>query len=168
MNRASKDGVRFRLRAIKSFEWGGAQPMVVPYEFLPDVALADIAFEANSRTLNGLFQSCAIALTEVMVDRKTLKPRSRKEISLSSETLDTLLYDFLTEMIIMKDVISFLAKRVTVRVDPTRPSLKCELGGETISRSRHKLRNDVKAVTMHMFGIKKTPEGWATTVVLDI
>ena len=43
--------------------------------------------------------------------------------------------------------------------------------GEEIDRERHALRNDVKAVTMHMFGVKKARgKGgrWEATVVLDI
>jgi SHS2 domain-containing protein len=42
------------------------------YKFLPDVALADIAFEAQSKTVNGLFESCAKALADIMVDRKSV------------------------------------------------------------------------------------------------
>ena len=46
--------------------------------------------------------------------------------------------------------------------------LTCEMDGEAIDRERHALRNDVKAVTMHMFGVKKAGPRWVATVVLDI
>ena len=49
--------------------------------------------------------------------------------------------------------------------------MTCEMRGEEIDRERHSLRNDVKAVTMHMFEVKN-PAGrgarWEATVVLDI
>jgi SHS2 domain-containing protein len=138
------------------------------FRFLPDVAIADVAFLARASSLNGLFESSAEALTEVMVDRRSLRPVVEREISLSAEDLDRLLYDFLTELIILKDVDSLLFKVFKVEIDEKGPRLSCLMKGEQIDRVRHKLRNDVKAVTMHMFGIKKERKGWSATVVLDI
>jgi SHS2 domain-containing protein len=140
----------------------------VTYKFLPDVALADIAFEVSASTPHGLFEDSAIALTEVMVDRKTLLPKIKKIIELRSDTPDTLLYDFLTELIVLKDVDSLLFKNYDVSLGPDQTSLKCTMKGEPINRQRHDLRNDVKAVTMHMFGIRRAGKKWVATVVLDI
>lgn len=138
------------------------------FKFLPDVALADIAFEAESETLDGLFVSCAQALTDIMVDPKTVRARAIKKLSLRSESIDTLLYDFLTELIIAKDVDSLLFKEYEVRVSDEKGTLTASAKGEPIDRERHSLRNDVKAVTMHMFGIKRQGPRWKATVVLDI
>jgi SHS2 domain-containing protein len=138
------------------------------YKFLPDVALADIAFEAESNTVNGLFESCARALTDIMVDPKTLQESVTKKISLSSDDLDRLLYDFLTELIVMKDVDSLLFSEIHVNVSSAGTELAAEVRGEPIDRIRHVLRNDVKAVTMHMFGVQQEGEKWKATVVLDI
>lgn len=138
------------------------------YKFLPDVALADIAFEAESDTVNGLFESCAMALTDIMVDPKTLRGEVTKEVPLKSDDLDRLLYDFLTELIVMKDVESLLFSEIHVDVKGSGTELAAVLGGEPIDRVRHTLRNDVKAVTMHMFGIRHEGQKWRATVVLDI
>jgi len=138
------------------------------FRFLPDVALADIAFEAESDTLDGLFATCAKAITDIMVDPETLRPSVKREFELSSPDLDRLLYDFMTELIITKDVDSLLFRSFDVKVDPRRTSLIASARGEAIDRERHRLRNDVKAVTMHLFGIKKDGKKWKTTVVLDI
>ena len=138
------------------------------YKFLPDVALADIAFEAESETLDGLFQSCALAVTDVMVDPKSLGSRVVKEFHLDSADPDRLLYDFLTELIIAKDVDSLLFGEFEVKVSRQGRSLAVVAKGEPIDRARHMLRNDVKAVTMHMFGIRKDGGKLRTVVVLDI
>jgi len=107
-------------------------------------------------------------LTDIMVDPKTLRAKVTKEISLKSDDLDRLLYDFLTELIVMKDVESLLFSEVHVEVDASGTGLAAALRGEPIDRVRHVLRNDVKAVTMHMFGIRKEGQKWKATVVLDI
>ncbi|HVC26760.1 MAG TPA: archease [Nitrososphaerales archaeon] len=142
------------------------------YRFLSNIALADIAFVARADSLPSLFGSAARALTEVMVDRKTLVGRVEKRIEIASPTVDRLLYDFLTELIIVKDVDSLLFKDFRVSIAPGRENrLECEMRGEEIDRERHALRNDVKAVTMHMFEVKKPRSKagrWEATVVLDI
>jgi SHS2 domain-containing protein len=141
---------------------------MAPYKFLPDVALADIAFEVSAATPAGLFEDSAKALTDVMVDRKTLVPKIKREIELRSDTPDTLLYDFLTELIIIKDVESLLFRDYRVSLGPNQRSLKCRMKGALINRQKHALRNDVKAVTMHMFGIRRAAKKWVATIVLDI
>jgi len=140
----------------------------LPFTFLPDIALADIAFEAESQTVDGLFEECARAITDIMVDPKSLRPAVERKIALESEDLDRLLYDFMTELIIVKDVDSLLFGEFRVSVSPGGKSLTAVARGEAIDRKRHRLRNDVKAVTMHLFGIGRTDHGWKTTVVLDI
>ena len=140
----------------------------MPFRFLDNVAIADVAFEARGRTLPALFESCARALTEVMVDRTSVKPRKVERITLTSDSTENLLYDFLTDLIIRKDVDSILFRDFRVSLDESGRRLECVARGEVIDRKRHRLRNDVKAVTTHLFGIRKTARGYSATVVLDI
>jgi len=140
----------------------------MPFRYLPDVALADIAFEAGSDSIDGLFESSALALSDIMVDPKSVRSTTTRKISVSSDDLDTLLYDFLTQLIVIKDVDSLLFREVKVRVAADQKSLDAVMKGEPIHRERHLLRNDVKAVTMHMFGVKRDLGLWKATVVLDI
>ncbi len=140
----------------------------MPFRFIPDVALADVAYEASSTTLNGLFEASALGLTDVMVDPRTVKAREERTLRLSSETTDRLLYDFLTELIIIKDIDSMLFKSFRVSLGKDSKSLVCVAAGESIDRERHALRNDAKAVTMHMFGLRRSGRAWKATIVLDI
>ncbi|MGD0319575.1 MAG: archease [Nitrososphaerales archaeon] len=140
----------------------------MPFRFLPDVAIADIAFEAESDSVNGLFESSALAVSDIMVDLETLRSDTTKKVRISSEDLDRLLYDFLTEIIVVKDVDSLLFREIKVEVAADQKSLEATMKGEPIDRGRHLLRNDVKAVTMHMFGVRREVNTWKATVVLDI
>jgi len=138
------------------------------YRFLPEVALADVAFAAVGESPGSLFEACAVALTEVMVDRKTVRPAVVRQVRIRTNDVDGLLYDFLTQLIVLKDVDSLLFRRFEPRLSRDRRSLMCRLAGEPIDRERHRLRNDVKAVTMHMFGVRHEGALWKATVVLDI
>src|SRR5438309_10816214 len=140
----------------------------LPFRFLDNVAIADVAFEATGRTLPALFESCARALTEVMVDRRSVTPRKIEKIILTSDSTENLLYDFLTDLIIRKDVDSILFSDFRVSLDNSGTRLECLARGEVIDRKRHRLRNDVKAVTTHLFGIRRSAQGFSATVVLDI
>lgn len=140
----------------------------MPFRFLPDIAIADIAFEAESDSVNGLFESSALAVSDIMVDLETLRSETTKKVRISSEDLDRLLYDFLTEIIVVKDVDSLLFREIKVEVAADQKSLEATMKGEPIDRDRHLLRNDVKAVTMHMFGVRREVNLWKATVVLDI
>jgi len=140
----------------------------MPFKFIPDIALADVAYEASSSTLKGLFEACALGLMDVMVDTRTVRPKEKRTLRISSEDTDRLLYDFLTELIIVKDVDSLLFRSFRVKLGKDSKSLVCVAAGEGIDRERHALRNDAKAVTMHFFGIRHEGRAWKATIVLDI
>jgi SHS2 domain-containing protein len=147
---------------------GRLRTAAMPHRFLPDVALADVAFEASSASLSGLFEESAKALMEVMVDPASMSPHTKRTLNVSSEDLDRLLYDFLTELIVLKDTDSLLFRDFKVSIDVPKNTLRCSLLGEPIDRVHHRLRNDVKAVTMHLFGIERSGKIWKAKVVLDI
>ena len=138
-----------------------------PYKFLPDIATADIAFEANGKSLEELFRNCALATFEVMADVKRIEPKITKKISLKGKSEENLLYDFLSELIFLKDSESLLFNKFDISIDKDL-NLEATAYGETINHEKHHTRLDVKAVTLHMFKVEKTKAGWKATVILDI
>ncbi len=139
------------------------------FKFLPYIAIADVAFEAKASTLNELFETAAKATFEVMAKTSTIKPAIERTISISASTLENLLYDFLSEIIFLKDTESlvFCEAKVTVKEGKTF-TLKATLKGDTIDHEKQELGNDIKAVTMHMFEVKKEKGAWKARVILDI
>jgi SHS2 domain-containing protein len=141
----------------------------MPYRYLEDIATADAAFEAEGGTLEELFKDSAIATFEVMVDTNDLKPEITRSIKLKSDTVDGLLIDWLSELVYLKDVEGVLFCKFDVDIKKNEfYELKGVVSGENIDRKKHRLRSDVKAVTYHLFEVKKTGENWTARVVLDI
>lgn len=139
------------------------------YRFIQDVALADTCFEAYGQNLNLLFSNACLALEEVMVDTKSLRGNTAKKLALEAETLPDLLFKFLEELVYLKDGEQFLVKKAIVHIINAKPvRLTAELHGDMIDYTSQKLRTDVKAVTYHMFELKKLPEGWKARVVVDV
>jgi SHS2 domain-containing protein len=143
----------------------------MPYVFLEDVAIADIAFKAWGEDLQELFISAADAVMGAMIeDLDTIQPREQRSIQLANDALEMLLFDFLQELVYYKDAESLLLRVQEVQV--TRGDELCTLratvAGETLDPARHQQRADVKAVTLHRFSLEQTPQGWEAMVILDI
>ncbi len=144
----------------------------MPYKFLPDIAIADIAFEASGKTLNALFKSAALATTNVMVkDLKAIKQKKRKEIKVESENVELLLFNFLQEIIYYKDAELLLFSKYDIEITESKKEKKfnlvCTAYGEKLNMKKHILMVDVKAVTLHMFSVRKNKQ-WKARVILDI
>ena len=141
------------------------------FKFLKDIATADVAFEAYGKTIAELFENTAAALLAVSVDPDSLNNlRKRHQLSLQSNNIENLLYDFLSELIFLKDTDGFLASKTDVTIKQTQEGwhLTAILEGERLDPKKHDLRVDVKAVTKHLFRIRKTRDGYAARVVVDI
>ncbi len=139
----------------------------MPYKFIEDIAIADIAFEATGKDLNELFQSAAQAVIESMANTKTVKPAIKKEIEKKAKDIETLLFEFLEEIVYLKDKDAMVFHDVKVKVDEKEISLKATLTGDEIKPAEQELHQDVKAVTMHQYKVEKNKE-WKARVVLDI
>jgi len=141
------------------------------YEFLDDIAIADIAFRAWGDSLEAVIEQAARATTHVMVDDlDSVQLRETRRVRLEGEQTDMLLFDFLQELIYYKDAerLFLLPREVTVEKHGSAWRLEAELAGEPIDDARHPTNADVKAVTFHRFQVAQTATGWEATVVLDI
>jgi SHS2 domain-containing protein len=143
----------------------------MPYHYLEDIGIADIAFEATGRDLPELFSAAADATMNVMIDNlDAIEARETRHIELSSDEIDMLLFDFLQELIYFKDAERLLLRVRDVRIEERDRNyfLKAETAGEPLDAARHHQRADVKAVTLHGFSVKKVDDGWQARVLLDI
>ncbi len=130
---------------------------------------ADVLFEAEGKTLSELFEAAGLATEETQVDLKGVKSKIKKEIVLEKDNIEMLLFDFLQELIFLKDAKLLLFSKIKVSISEGKPNkLKAILQGEKIDPKKHNLKVDVKAVTLHRFEVKKTKAGWFARVILDI
>ncbi len=146
----------------------------MPYKYLEDVSIADVAFVAEGSTLNEMFESAGMATTNVMVkDLKTVKNKITKKISLENDSVEKILFEFLQEFVYWKDKDLLLFSDLNVSIKEVKDKnkkfvLTAALRGEKIDPSRHEMLVDVKAVTWHLFSVKKKGKTWSCQVVLDI
>ncbi|MEM3154214.1 MAG: archease [Candidatus Woesearchaeota archaeon] len=140
----------------------------MPFKFIEDIAIADVAFRATGKNLTELFQSAADAVIESMANPKSIKPVVVKEIKIKNKDASKLLFDFLEEMIYLKDKDAIVFNKAEVKVDEKKMEVTALLTGDTIKPDEQELNQDVKAVTMHYWMVEKKKGIWQATVVLDI
>jgi len=143
----------------------------MPYSYMDYIAIADVAFRAEGASLEEVFLASWDATLNVLVEKpEKISPRETKKISLQAKRIDMLLFGFLNELVYFKDAEQLLLQVDHLSIhDPLgNPSLNAVLKGEKLDRRKHLFGTDVKAVTLHLFTVKKTAEGWEATVVLDV
>ena len=143
----------------------------MPYHYLEEIGTADIVFEATGRSLPELFSNAVDATTNVMIDNiEAIQPRETRRIELSNDKIDMLLFDFLQELIFLKDAERLLLRMREVHIDEKdeRYFLKATAEGEPVDAERHHQRADVKAVTLHDFSVERENGVWKARVLLDI
>ncbi|MBI2079758.1 archease [Candidatus Micrarchaeota archaeon] len=141
------------------------------YKFFEDIAVADVAYEASGKTLEALFESAGLALTNTMVkDLDSVKLKVTKKIKLEFETEEMLLFNFLQELIFLKDAKLLLFSKYKLKISKSKKGflLNAELKGEELDMKKHELIVDVKAVSFHMFKLEKTKLGFKAFVILDV
>ncbi len=137
--------------------------------FLDDIATADVAIESRGDTPEELFSASARATFEVMVDTGDVQPEIKKVIHLENSEIDGLLFDWLAEIIYLKDSEAMVFCKFEIKIKKDKDYyLDAEIYGEEINQSRHELRCDVKAITFHLFEVYEKDRKWIARFILDI
>jgi SHS2 domain-containing protein len=146
--------------------------LMMPYRYLDDIATADVAFEAWGKHMEDMFIAAADASMNVMVEELSgIEKIEHRRISLWSEAVDMLLFEFIQELIFFKDAEQLLLRvsQIFIERENRGLRLKADLYGEVLDPLKHELNADVKAVTLHRFAVEQTPgKVWKATVILDI
>ena len=141
----------------------------MPYSYIDIDTGADVSMKATGASLVELFSDSAIGLTNIMVDPDKLKENRQIPVEIKADSLSDLYFDWLSEIIYIKDVESFLIKKIKIdKLDNKTGIIRATLIGDSIDPRRQVLKIDVKAVTYYKFRIEKTDGQWVGEVVFDI
>jgi SHS2 domain-containing protein len=143
----------------------------MPYEFVDELTVADIAFRAWGVDLEETFVAAADAVMNAMVENlEAIQPHDTRFLTIEDEAMEMLLFNFLQELVYYKDADQLLLRIQELHIIEDRHpyTLQAAVVGELIDPERHHMRVDVKAVTLHHFSLTQTERGWEATVILDI
>lgn len=129
---------------------------------------ADVGIRVQAASLPQLFEEAAQGLFGLMVENlEEVQPRERVPVQLPAQSaVEYLLFDWLSELIYLFDTRRLVCSRFAVRL--SEAGLNGEAAGEPLDVARHRLRNEIKAVTYHQLAVRSTETGWEATVIVDI
>ena len=127
---------------------------------------ADVGIIAYGANMNQAFANAARALFSLITELDDVDEVVHRDTELTATDEESLLVEWLNELIYLFDVENILFKRFDItRLDNTR--LKARSYGEKVDSSKHKLKIGVKAATYHMLKVDKD-DGCKVQVLFDI
>lgn len=138
----------------------------VPNDFEILEHTADIGIVAYGADLKQTFANAAKGLFSIITDLDRVAEVVERDVEVASPDIESLLVDWLSELIYLFDVDNILFKRFEISEIDTH-HLRARVFGEKVDTARHELKLGVKAVTYHMLKVAKH-NGYEARVILDI
>ena len=134
------------------------------FEFIPHTA--DIQIKAYGKNLEESFKNSALALTQSICTQK-IKEKKKIKINVKGKDLESLLYNFLEELLIFFDSEYFILSSIKkIKINEKNFTLDAELLGDLAQN--YEVHSHVKAVTYNEMSVKKEKDKWITLVTLDV
>ncbi len=144
--------------------------MAYSFHFRDDIAIADLAFEAEGDSLGALFQGATQALLETLADPTTVASTWERRIEKVIEDPGDLLFEWLSDIVYWKDAAGVVFHDADLGITYGGESwrLVATLRGAPVDPVTQTLRNDVKGVTKHLYAVEQEGTRWNARVVVDV
>jgi SHS2 domain-containing protein len=126
---------------------------------------ADVKIRARAQTLDGLFTEAFRALMQVVygTDRNV---GTIKEIQIESDNIESLLCDFLSEVLFIADVEGLVFSQADIKIEGLL--LTAILKGEPFDPLRHSSGTEVKGISYSGLVIQKDANGYMLDILFDV
>lgn len=128
---------------------------------------ADVGVIAYGADVKELFSNAALALFSLITEPESIEEKLQQGLEINSEDRDSLLVEWLNELIYFFDAEHILFSRFEIE-NLTHKQLKATCYGEKIDPSKHKIKTGIKAATYHMLEVDKDSSGYKAQIIFDI
>ena len=130
---------------------------------------ADVGFELEVESFEGLFQAALAGLLQVMFQNPPQGGKRRRRVVLESEDLETLLVRYLNELIYLIQTKGFVPGKANVRIEPKEEGfrLTATLFGEPFQEA-FGFQGEVKSATFHGLFVRQEGGRFLARVILDV
>jgi SHS2 domain-containing protein len=126
---------------------------------------ADVGVKAYGKTVAQAFEHAAKAMFDIITDSSRVRSVGEYDITLEAPDLEQLLVDWLSKLLFLNGAKNLVFGRFEVTIQGT--SLKAHVCGEQYDTKKHKMGEEVKAVTYHMLEVHQA-EPIYVQVLFDI
>ena len=127
---------------------------------------ADVGIIAYGADVSQAFANAARALFSLITELDDVEEILHRDIELVAPDKESLLVEWLNELICLFDTENIVFKRFDV-TQLNNTQLKARSYGEKVDSSKHRLKTGVKAATYHMLKVDKG-DGCRVQVLFDI
>ena len=124
---------------------------------------ADLALKVHGHNLKEVFINAACGLFSLMADLENLAPSVSREVHLEAPDRESLLVDWLNELLYLHEVEEETYTRFEIET-LSSTALSATVWATKVKASKL----TVKAATFHDLEIRETEDGYMTTVVFDV
>lgn len=142
------------------------KPVSVKKEFEILEHTADTGVIAYGKDLKEAFANAAKGMFSLITSLDKVEEKESRVIEINSSDQDSLLVDWLNELIFLFDVDNIIFSRFIIN-QIHNTSLKAVACGEKIDPLRHEIKTGIKAATYHMLKIVES-ETCIVQVIFDI
>ncbi|OED29663.1 archease [Methanosphaera sp. WGK6] len=131
---------------------------------------ADIGIEVKTNNLNDAYIQSTLATLNLITDIDKIKPIITKKIFIKSEDEYGLLYDWVTEILILLNSEDFMTSKydINIRKEDNYYILEGTLSGDIYDTNRYNYKTEVKAITYHKMKISKEDNIYNIRFIVDI
>ena len=136
-----------------------------PFEVIEHTA--DTGIRAFGATAAEAFENAAAGMFSLLAEPETVDDRLEFPVKVEAEDRETLLVEWLNELLYIYESNGVLLKRFLVeRLSDT--ALAGKAYGEAIATEKHELKTDIKAATYYQLRVARVDGGWVAEVVFDV
>ena len=131
---------------------------------------ADIGIEVVSNSIEDAFINSALATMNLVTDVEKMDTTINKEVQITSEDLYALLYDWITEVIMLMNCDFFIASKYDLNISESDDKyiLKAILYGDIYDTNKYNYKTEVKAITYHLMQIDNIDDNYHVKFIVDI
>lgn len=126
---------------------------------------ADIKFQAFGNSVKEVFENSALAMFNSMYEGK-VKGTKNFKINVKGKDFESLLYNFLEELLFLFDSENFFMSKVKSIKITKDFKLEAEVVGD--DAENYEIHIDIKAVTYNEMFVKQEGTKWVVQVVVDV
>ena len=127
---------------------------------------ADVGIKAYGTDMKQAFANAAKALFSLIAELDNVEEVTYRDIELTAPDRESLLVNWLNELIYLFDVENIIFKRFDI-TQLSETHLKARSYGRKVDSARDELKIGIKAATYHMLKVEQD-DGYKVQVILDI
>ena len=128
---------------------------------------ADCGIQVFGEDLKALFENAGLALFDLIADAGLVKSGFEYPVQVSGADWPDLMVNWLRELLYVWTGKELLVKEIEV-TEILEYRLSATLRVEAFNAGKHRLNQEIKAVTYHRIQVTDTPTGWEAIVVFDV